>query len=104
MTLLCHFPGCRLLRVIGDGRDALVVAAEGERAQAHCPTYRTPSSAVHSRYQRRPADLPPSGKIVRLHLTVQRFYCHAADCSRRTFAERFPYLLGRHAHRTRRLA
>jgi hypothetical protein len=104
MTLLCHLPGCRPLRVARDGRDALAFAAEGERPQARCPTCRMPSPALHSRSQRRRADLPASGKIVRLHLTVRRFCCHAPGCPRRTFAERFPHLLGRSAHRTRRRA
>jgi transposase len=48
--------------------------------------------------------LPAGGKIVRLRLTIRRFYCRRPDCSRRTFAERFPHLLGRYAHRTRRLS
>jgi len=39
-----------------------------------------------------------------LHLTVRRFYCHHPFCLRRTFAERLPHLLDRHAQRTRRLA
>ncbi len=104
MSLLCHLPGCRLLHVARDGPGALSVAAEGKRDDARCPACRTFSSAVHSRYQRRPADLPAGGKIVRLRLTIRRFHCRRPDCPRRTFAERFPDLLGRYAHRTRRLS
>ena len=59
---------------------------------------------MHRRYHRRPTDLPTSGKEVRLTLTIQRFYCHDPDCARRTFTERLPRLLDRHAQRTRRLA
>ena len=88
----------------GDGPGALSVAAEGKRDDAQCPACGTLSSAVHSRYQRRPADLPAGGKIVRLRLTIRRFYCRRPGCPRRTFAERFPHLLGRYAHRTRRLS
>ena len=104
MNLFCHLPGCRLLHVVRDGPNALNVAAEGRRDHACCPACRTWSSAVHSRYQRRPADLPAGGKVVRLQLTIRRFYCHHPGCPCRTFAERFPQLLGRHAQRTRRLA
>jgi len=43
---------------------------------------------VHSRYYRRPADLPSLGRAVRVSLRVRRFYCRNAACSRRTFAER----------------
>ena len=103
MSLLHHLPGCRLLHVARDGPDALNVAAEGRRDHARCPACRTRSSAVHSRTQRRPADLPTGGKVFRLRLTVRRFTCHHPGCPRRTFAERFPHLLGRHAQRTRRL-
>jgi transposase len=104
MNLLCYLPGCRLLHVARDGPDALSIAAEGKRDHACCPSCRTRSSAVHSRYQRRPADLPACGKVVRLQLTIRRFYCRHPSCSRRTFPERFAHLLSRYAHRTRRLA
>ena len=104
MTLLCHLPGCRIVRVARDGPDALIIVAEGQRDHARCPNCRTFSSAVHSRYRRRAADLPSGGKAIRLHLMVRRFYCRHPTCPRRTFAERFQHLLGRYAHRTRRLS
>ena len=49
-----------------------------------------PSRAVHSRYRRRPADLPSLGRAVRVDLRLRRFYCRNAACPRRTFAERLP--------------
>ena len=104
MTLLCPLAGCRILRVARDGPDALLIAAESRRDHARCPGCRTVSTSVHSRYRRRPADLPASGQAVRLNLTIRRFYCRHPSCPRRTFAERLPRLLGRHAQRTRRLA
>ncbi len=104
MTLLCPLPGCRILRVVRDGPDALLIAAESRRDHARCPGCRTVSTSVHSRYRRQPADLPASGQAVRLRLTIRRFYCRNPSCPRRTFAERLPRLLGRHAQRTRRLA
>jgi transposase len=42
--------------------------------------------------------------VVRLTLTIRRFYCHEPACARRTFAERLPRLLDRYAQRTHRLA
>jgi transposase len=104
MTLLCPLPGCRILRVARDGPDALLIAAESRRGHARCPGCRTVSTSVHSRYRRQPTDLPASGQAVRLNLTIRRFYCRHPSCPRRTFAERLPRLLGRHAQRTRRLA
>lgn len=104
MTLLFPLPGCRLARVARDGPAALTIVAEAKHDHACCPTCRTVSTSVHSRYRRRPADLPASGRAVRLQLAVRRFYCRDPACPRRTFAERFPKLLARHAQRTRRLA
>jgi hypothetical protein len=43
------------------------------------------------------------GRDVRLALTVRRFLCHATDCPRRTFAERFGLAVAPFARRTRRL-
>lgn len=104
MTHLFPMPGCRLVRVVGDGPSAITVVAEAKRDHALCPTCRAVSTSVHSRYRRRPADLPASGEPIRLHLKVRRFYCRDPACRRQTFAERFPKLLARHAQRTRRLA
>ena len=59
---------------------------------------------MHARYRRRAAGLPVSGQVVRLDLRVRRFAYPHPGCPRRTFAERFPRLLGRHTQRTRRLA
>ena len=104
MTLFCHVPGCHILQVSRDGASALRLGAEAKRDHARCPACRTVSRSVHSRYHRRPTDLPTSGQEARLTLTIRRFYCHDPTCARRTFAERLPRLLDRYAHRTRRLA
>jgi len=69
MTLLCPLPGCRLVRVARDGPGSLTVLAQARHDHARCPTCRTRSTTVHSRYHRRPADLPVSGKAGRLQRT-----------------------------------
>ncbi|MET0531591.1 MAG: transposase family protein, partial [Microvirga sp.] len=66
MTLLCHIPGCRLLHVTREESTALRISAQAKRDHARCPRCRTVSRSVHSRYHRRPADLPTSGQEVRL--------------------------------------
>jgi transposase len=104
MTLLCHFPGCRILRVMRDSPNALLVAAEARRDASRCPACRPLSTSVHSRDHRQPADRPVSGQAIRLRLTIRRFSCRNPSCPRRTFAEQLPHRLGRHAQRTRRLA
>ena len=104
MTLLCHFPGCRILRVMRDSPNSLLVAAEARRDASRCPACRTLSTSVPSRDHRQPADRPVSGQAIRLRLTIRRFSCRNPSCPRRTFAEQLPHRLGRHAQRTRRLA
>ena len=104
MTLLCHFPGCHILRVMRDSPNSLLVAAEARRDASRCPACRTLSTSVHSRDHRQPADRPVSGQAIRLRLTIRRFSCRNPSCPRRTFAEQLPHRLGRHAQRTRRLA
>ncbi|RCS20964.1 transposase family protein, partial [Phyllobacterium salinisoli] len=54
-----------------------------------CPHCGTASRRVHSRYARTIADLPCAGRRIELHLTVRRFFCSAAHCRRKIFAERF---------------
>jgi hypothetical protein len=82
---------------------SIQISAQGVRCEATCPDCGTASQAVHSRYQRHPADLPSLGGEVRLHLSVRRFYCRNPACVRVTFAEPIPDLLAPRARRTRRL-
>ena len=55
---------------------------------------------MHSRYRRRVADLPVSGRPVALWLTVRRFFCDHVACGTCTFVEQIPGLTERHARRT----
>ena len=59
---------------------------------------------IHSRYHRPVSYLPIAGRTVRLLVMARRFYCDAALCGRRIFAERFDgSLLAPWACRTARL-
>ena len=58
------------------------------------------SGRVHSRYQRRLADLPVAGRLVELCVTVRRFFCLNNVCGRRTFAEQVAGLTRRRARRS----
>jgi transposase len=104
MNELCPMPGCSIERITRDGPGFLHIAAHGTRPGGRCPDCGRASRAVHSRYHRRPADLPSLGRSVGVELRVRRFYCRDAACPRRTFAERLPELVAPHARRTRRLA
>ena len=97
-------PGCRVDQVTLEVQDSLHVAAHGTRPGGRCPDCGRASRAVHSRYRRKPADLPSLGRQVHVGLRVRRFYRRNARCVRRTFAERLPELVKPHARRTCRLA
>ncbi|MBV9357076.1 MAG: transposase family protein, partial [Chloroflexi bacterium] len=63
----------------------------GERRHGSRP------GAAHSRYERRVADEPISGRPVEIHLQIRRFRCPNLRCPRQTFAEQVPHLVERRA-------
>ncbi|MGO4339383.1 ISL3 family transposase [Labrys sp. KB_33_2] len=81
-------PGFVVDRV--DRDDALVlITVHSESDNSPCPACGTRSRRIHSRYSRRLADLPLSGRPVRLFVIARRFWCDKVLCSRRIFTERF---------------
>ncbi len=83
MNELCPMPGCSIERITPDGPGFLHIAAHGARPGGRCPDCGRANRAVHSRYHRRPADLPSLGRSVGVELRVRRFYCRNAACARR---------------------
>ena len=69
---------------------------------ACCPLCGETSSSVHCHYQRTLRDVPCAGRPVQLHLTVRKFSCRNAHCSRKVFAERLPVLVEPFARMTLR--
>jgi transposase len=70
---------------------------------ARCPDCGTSSSSCHSRYVRTLSDLPISGAIVKLRLSVRRFRCKLCSCRRKTFSEALAPSIGRrHGRRVAR--
>ncbi len=68
-----------------------------------CPDCGTPSSSCHSRYVRTLSDLPISGAVVKLRLSVRRFRCRQRSCRRKTFSEPLAPNIGRrHGRRVAR--
>jgi hypothetical protein len=55
---------------------------------------------VHSRYERRLADPAVGGRRVVIWLRVRRFFCDAANCVVKTFAEQVEGLTSRYAWRS----
>ncbi len=100
--LLPDLPGFFIEHVsIADG--VILVLAQSQRESAACPDCAHLSSRIHSRYQRKLADLPCSGHFVRLVVQVCRFFCKHPRCPRTTFAEPIPAVASRYARRTTRL-
>lgn len=69
-----------------------------------CPDCTQESVRIHSRYTRKPADLPCSGLSVQLQIRIRRFFCDNPACPRQTFTERLPDIVVSFARRTKRLA
>ncbi len=78
----------------------MVIHAAARNAEQACPACSVVSGRVHSRYQRRLADLPVAGRLVELCLTVRRFFCVNTLCGTRTFAEQIAGLTRRRARRS----
>ncbi|MFV0514329.1 MAG: ISL3 family transposase [Jhaorihella sp.] len=80
------------------------IHAHSSDAAAVCPRCGTISRHVHSKYRRRPADLPAHGRAVELILLVRRFRCRDVRCATKIFSERFPPAVTHpHMRRTARL-
>ena len=99
IALLPDLPGCSVEQV-SQTEETIVLTACAITSSASCPDCQQVSSQVHSTYIRSPKALPSSGRPVRLHLQVRRFYCANSTCRRKTFAETFPLLIIPRAQRT----
>ena len=71
-----------------------------EDGKAACPACGVFSARVHSRYERRLADMAVGGQDLTIHLRARRFLCGSSSCDRKTFAERFPELVASYGRRT----
>ena len=70
------------------------------RSFSKCPTCGTASRRVHSRYQRKLADLPWEGLPVVILLEARRFFCGEDRCVRKIFTEQLPGTVVRYARRS----
>ncbi|HLZ64085.1 MAG TPA: transposase family protein [Ktedonosporobacter sp.] len=53
----------------------LCVSLLSTQSASCCPVCGSPATCIHSRYQRRLADLPSGGQPVRFLLSVRNFFC-----------------------------
>ena len=100
--LLPDLPGFSIEQII-IAHEVITMQACGHPTSGHCPECAHLSSRIHSRYQRTLADLPWSGRNVRLVVQVHRFFCTHPTCLRKTFTEAIPAVAERYVRRTNRL-
>jgi transposase len=101
---LAFVPSGLLVRQLVTDRGQITIHADLKGKAAACPTCCQPSSRIHSRYTRTLADLPWQGRTVSIALSIRRFRCAIATCSRKIFAERLSDLVVTRARRSCRLA
>jgi transposase len=101
--LLPHLAGV-VVEEIGVAAGLLLVTARARASEAACTKCGTVSGRIHSRYSRRLADAAIGGRQVEIVLAVRRFFCPAAGCRRKTFAEQVEGLTVRYARKTPLLA
>jgi transposase len=92
-----------VVSVSGRESGAIRVALASKRETVPCSACGTLARRIHSRYHRTLADLPWQGLAVQLWLETRRFFCEAATCARRIFAEQFPGLAPARSRRSARL-
>ena len=73
-TLLADPASLHLEKIVANAAlISVVMKTTGDRSP--CPECGRPSARVHSRYQRRLADLPWEAVAVRLELHLRKFFC-----------------------------
>jgi len=103
LSLLLALPEGLEITAISATPEAVLVRVLSHRSSSCCPICSTPSSAIHSFYRRKPADLPCAGRPLRLLLTVKKFFCRVPSCPRKVFTERLPDLVAPFSRFTIRL-
>ncbi len=81
----------------------LCVSLLSTQPTSPCPVCGSAARRIHSRYQRRLADLPSAGQSVHLLLSVRKFFCEESTCPQKIFAERLSPFVDPSARVTKRL-
>lgn len=71
----------------------IIITVEPSRHEVVCPYCGKISSRVHSVYRREFQDLPLQDKQVTIILNNKKYFCDNQDCSHKTFAERFNFIM-----------
>ena len=101
-SLLSHHKQLSFGELIKDD-DHFVLQIRFNSNTSKCPQCDQLSKREHSRYLRHLLDLPWACIPVHLELTVRKFFCDNAGCSRKIFAEKTPAFVKPYGRRTQRL-
>lgn len=102
MTVRLHLRRIRVIAVLVDVIEKLVIEIADTRRVVRCPHCGFKTSRVHDRRRLRVVDLPTRGRRTTLVWTRRRFVC--GECSERSWEEHPEIIVGRRTHITRRLA
>lgn len=69
-----------------------VIIAESDTEEVKCPFCGSPSSKIHSVYQREIQDIPMQDKQTILLLNTRKIFCTNENCTHKTFTERFDFV------------
>jgi hypothetical protein len=83
--------------------EKVVIRCHSRSTASRCPTCRRKSARLHSRYERRIADLPWQGRFVTLLIQARRLRCSNQNCRQRIFVERANEIATSHSRRSVRL-
>jgi len=105
MTIMSQFalPSGLEITAYSCQEGTLCVSLLSTQSSSHCPLCGSAATRIHSRYQRRLADLPSAGQAVRFLLSVRKFFCDVPTCPRKIFAERLTSFVAPRARVTVRL-
>jgi transposase len=102
MTVRLHLRRIRVLAVMVDLVEKLVVEVADVRRVVRCPDCGFKTSRVHDHRRVKVVDLPTRGRPTVLVWVRRRFVCD--ECSERFWEDHPEFILGRRTHITRRLA
>ncbi|MEJ8553254.1 transposase family protein [Tepidibacter sp. Z1-5] len=72
--------------------DTIKIWVESNKLEVICTYCNTPTSKVHSRYERSFQDLPLQGKKVVIIINNRKMFCNNPNCNHKTFAETYDFL------------
>lgn len=109
IKVLCHLlPDKKYLQIedwrIDEAQTTITLFIVSVQTVIQCPICASQTHRIHSRYERKLADLSWADYRIILQMRVRKFFCLTANCKRRIFTERLANVTTPWARRTLRLA